>query len=72
MNKGMMFGVHLRAASEKGERLMSALSGLMPNVGGPREGHKRLLVSVVKSIFLPPVVDGRSSEFSVTSGHPKA
>jgi len=47
-----MFGVHLRAAPEKAEQVMFALSGLIPNVGGPREGRRRLLVNVVQSILL--------------------
>jgi len=49
--KGTIFGVQLRDASEKAHRLMADLSGLMPNVGGPREGRRRLLVSVVQSIL---------------------
>jgi len=51
-NKGTIFCAYLRALSEKAERVMSALSGLMPNVGGPRKGRRRLLVSVVQSILL--------------------
>jgi len=51
-NKGTWFGAHLRAAADKARRVMTALSRLMPNVGGPREGRRRLLSSVVHSVLL--------------------
>lgn len=31
---------------------MTVLTGLMPNFGGPREERRRLLMSVVHSVFL--------------------
>jgi len=45
-------GVHMRVASENAQSAMAALSGLMPNVGGLREGRRRLLVSVVQFVLL--------------------
>jgi len=51
-NKGTMFSAHLRQATEKAQRVMGALSGLMPKVGDPRECKRRLLVSVVQSVLL--------------------
>lgn len=51
-NKGTWFGAHFRAAADKARRVMTALSRLMPNVGGPREGRRRLLSSVVHSVLL--------------------
>lgn len=51
-NKGTWFGAHLHAAADKARRVMTALSRLMPNVGGPREGRRRLLAGVVHSVLL--------------------
>ena len=51
-NKGTWFGAHLRAAADKTRRVMTALSRLMPNVGGPRAGRRRLLSNVVHSVLL--------------------
>lgn len=51
-NKGTWFGAHLHAAADKARRVMTALTRLMPNVGGPREGRRRLLTSVVHSVLL--------------------
>ena len=51
-NKGTWFGAHLRAAADKARRVMAALSRLMPNIGGPRVGRRRLLSSVVHSVLL--------------------
>jgi len=45
--KEIMFDAHLRHAIEKAQRMMVSLSGLMPNVGSPRECKRHLLVSVV-------------------------
>lgn len=48
----LLYKSHLTAAAEKGERVMSALSRLMPNVGGPKEKKRRLLSAVVHSVLL--------------------
>lgn len=39
-------------AAEKGERVISGLSRMVPNVGGPKEKKKRLLTAVVHSVLL--------------------
>jgi len=51
-NKGILFAAHFRAAADKAQRVMSSLCRLMPNIGGPRERRRRLLVSVVHSVLL--------------------
>ena len=50
--KGTLYGAHIRAAADKAQRVMTSLSRLMPNVGGPREQRRRLLVGVVHSVLL--------------------
>ncbi|XP_044742377.1 uncharacterized protein LOC123304880, partial [Chrysoperla carnea] len=46
------FGVHLDKTIQKAERTMSALSSLMPNLGGPRASKRRILSSVIHSQLL--------------------
>lgn len=50
--RGGRYGAHFRSAADKARRIMAALNGLMPNIGGPRESKKRLLTSVVYSVML--------------------
>jgi len=50
--KGAWYGAHYSAAADKARRVMAALRGLMPNVGGPREPRRRLLQGVVHSVML--------------------
>lgn len=52
VDKNLMFKQHIRAAAEKGQRVLTALSRLMPNMGGPKEVRRRLLSSVVHSVML--------------------
>lgn len=51
-NKGAMFSLHLRTAADKVTRVMSTLSGFIPNVKGPSESKRRPLGSVVQFILL--------------------
>lgn len=50
MDVNLIFGVHIQKAKEKAEKSLSALTGLMPNVGGPT--YWRLLCGVMESIIL--------------------
>lgn len=43
---------HIEYVSEKASRLQAALSGMLPNVGGPRHGRRLLLAKVVTSAIL--------------------
>lgn len=46
------FKEHVSVAVGKAERVLSALSRIMPNIGGPKEPRRKLLVSVVHSVLL--------------------
>ena len=51
-NKKTLYGAHFRAVADKAQRVMSSLGRLMPNMGGPRERRRELLVSVVHGVLL--------------------
>lgn len=51
-DKGVLYGTHFRAAADKAQRVLESLGRLMPNIGGPREQRRRLLVGVVHSVLL--------------------
>uniref|UniRef100_A0A2S2QW03 Reverse transcriptase n=1 Tax=Sipha flava TaxID=143950 RepID=A0A2S2QW03_9HEMI len=46
------FKEHIKTAADKGNKVLQALSRLMPNIGGPKEPRRRLLVSIVQSVLL--------------------
>lgn len=48
----LTFEEHIEKTVEKAEKTMTALTGLMPNVGGPRASKRRVLASVVHSQLL--------------------
>ncbi|CAB0037996.1 unnamed protein product [Trichogramma brassicae] len=48
----LRFYQHLKFVSEKAACVVGALSGLMPNIGGPRCSRRRLYTSVVDSVLL--------------------
>lgn len=48
----LTFAEHIKKTTEKAERTISALSRLMPNIGGPRASKRRVMASVVHSQML--------------------
>ena len=47
LDRRLSFGEHLQIATAKVIQCGAALTRLMPNIGGPREAKRRLMVSVV-------------------------
>ena len=52
LDRRLSFGKHLKIASAKAIQCGANLARLMPNIGGPREAKRRLVVSVVLSKLL--------------------
>ena len=52
LDRRLSFGEHLQIATAKAIQCEAALTRLMPNIGGPREAKRRLVVSVVNSKLL--------------------
>ena len=52
MDRRLSFGKHLQVATAKVIQCGAALTRLMPNIGGPREAKRRLVVSMVNSKLL--------------------
>lgn len=52
LDRNMTMGTHIRKVAEKANKALNNVSRLMPNVGGPREGSRRILCSIVQSILL--------------------
>lgn len=46
------FGKHLECASDKAKKTITSLSRLMPNIGGPKQKKRQLLMSVAQSQML--------------------
>lgn len=46
------FKKHVQMAADKASKAVSALARIMPNIGGPKEPRRRLLLSVVHSVVL--------------------
>ena len=49
----LSFGEYLQIATSKASQCGAGLARLMPNIGGPREAKRRLVVSVVQSGLVP-------------------
>lgn len=67
VDRGLSFGQHVDRVSRKAAAVAGNLSRLMPNVGGPREGKRRLYASVIHSILLyaaPAWVDAMAKKTS--------
>lgn len=52
LDRNMRMAYHVKSITEKATKAIGNLSRLMPNIGGPREGNRRILLSVVQSIVL--------------------
>lgn len=52
VDEKLQFREHIKNAAAKAQRMLGSLSRVMPNIGGPRESRRRLLVSVVHSVLL--------------------
>ena len=52
LDRRLSFDEHLQIATAKAIQGEAALTRLMPNIGGPREGKRRLVASVVNSKLL--------------------
>ena len=52
LDRRFRFGENLQIATTKAIQCRAALTRFMPNIGGPREAKKRLVVSVVNSKLL--------------------
>ena len=52
LDRRLSFGKHLQIATAKAIQCGAALTRIMPNIGGPREGKRRLVASVVNSKLL--------------------
>lgn len=48
----MNLGTHIKKIVEKADKTTTALSRLMPNIGGPKAGKRRVLSGVVNSVIL--------------------
>ncbi|KAJ8953124.1 hypothetical protein NQ317_001069 [Molorchus minor] len=54
----LVFAEHINKTVEKAEKTLTALSILMPNIGGPRASKRRLISSVMHSqiLYAAPVL----------------
>nr|XP_043069929.1 uncharacterized protein LOC122322279 [Drosophila bipectinata] len=52
LDNRMSYGAHVEYSTIKAARIQGALSRMLPNGGGPKEGRRRLLSSVVTSVLL--------------------
>jgi len=52
LSSSLGFKTHLSMASDKAEKTATALSQIMPNVGGPKPSRRKLLATVVENQLL--------------------
>ena len=57
LDSKLNFSEHMDRTTQKAERIMTALAGLMPHIKGPRASKRRILASVVHSqqLYAAPV-----------------
>lgn len=63
LDRRLSFGQHIECAAQKACRVASEVGRLMPNIGGPKSGRRRLYLGVTQSILLyaAPVWEGALS-----------
>lgn len=61
------FKAHFDKVSQKAEKTLTALSGILPNIGGARASKRRMLASVVHSqiLYAAPIWSHRTEKKSV-------
>jgi len=65
VNDNLYFNEYAKSTADKVQNTLQVLSRLMPNIGGPKEPRRKLLVSVVQSVILYGApVWGPSLEYS--------
>jgi len=52
VDDNLNYNQHIEATATKAQKTLTALSRLMPNIGGPKESRRKLLVSVIHSVIL--------------------
>lgn len=52
VDRTLLYKPHVRRAADKATKISAQLARLMPNIGGPSELRRRLLVAVVHSVLL--------------------
>jgi len=52
VERGLLFKGHISEAACKAEKIANTTGRLMPNIGGPKESRRKLLLSVTTSILL--------------------
>lgn len=59
----LSFGTHFAKTIEKAGKTLTALSGIMPNIGGPRASKRRILSCVIQSqlLYAAPIWSSRTT-----------
>lgn len=52
LDRNMYMGHHIRETAKKANKAIANLARIMPNLGGPKESTRRMLLAVVNSIVL--------------------
>ena len=52
VDSGLRFETHLKEAAKKAQGIMNNLGRLLPNLGGPKQGRRKLLGNVAQSVLL--------------------
>lgn len=52
VDDNLSYNEHVEIAARKAQKVLTSLCRIMPNIGGPKEPRRKLLVSVVHSVIL--------------------